>query len=323
MDYYKFESFDITTLIEQHRGKKLEELYENHRTIKNDMGEFIELFWEEKDIPFEINLCKTQKKLLSNLKTVNYIGDYIEKKLKRRGVKTLSDLKFNLNYSGPANQILKLIKNKDYTSLVNNRYITDLDVSFCFQIEDFLFLDIETLGIIDSPIIIVGIGFFKNEKFEIHLFFARELEEEIAICEHLKTQIFPNFKCFITYNGKTFDVPYLANRFLYFFNENPMISDQDLPYEKSNTKFHHIDLYHHCRRVFKGKFKVYSLTNIEEKLLNWSRDNTLPSNLIGSCYRKYKENPERYVGLMKEVIEHNYYDIYSMPLILKTLIANF
>ncbi len=323
MDYYKFESFDITPLVEQYRGKRLQDLYQNHRTISNNMGKFIEFFWEEKDIPNDIDLFKTQKKLLYNLKTVNYIGEYIEKKLNQRGIKTLIDLKYNLNFSCPANQIINLIKNKDYKTLAKIRHINDLDLSFCFKIEDFLFLDIETLGIIDSPVILVGIGFFKNNKFKIHLLFARELEEEIAIYEHLITQIFPYFKSFVTYNGKTFDIPYLANRFLYFFDKNPMISENDPPYEKSNTKFHHIDLYHHCRRLYKGKYNNYSLTSMEENLLRWTRNNTLPSNLVGLCYRKYKDNPKRYIGLIKEIIEHNYYDIYSMPLILKNLLENF
>jgi len=323
MDYYKFESFDITPLVEQYHGQRLEDLYQNHRVIKNNMGEFIEFFWEENDIPTEINLFKTQKKLLYNLKTVSYIGEYIEKKLNQRGIKTLIDLKYNLNFSNPANQIINLIKNKDYKNLSKNRYINDLDVSFCFKLEDFLFLDIETLGIIDSPVILVGIGFFDKGKFKIHLLFARELEEEIAIYEHLKTKILPNFKCFITYNGKTFDIPYLANRFLYFFDKNPMISNDDPPYEKSNTKFHHIDLYHHCRRLYKGQYNKFSLTKMEEKLLRWARGSTLPSNLVGLCYRKYKENSERYIGLIKEVIEHNYYDVYSMPLIFKTILTDF
>jgi uncharacterized protein YprB with RNaseH-like and TPR domain len=102
-----------------------------------------------------------------------------------------------------------------------------------------------------------------------------------------------------------------------------MISEDDTPYDNCNTKFHHIDLYHHCRRLLKGRFQNYSLTNMEEKLLNWTRDNNLPSNLVGLCYRKYKENAERYIGLIKEIIEHNYYDIYSMPLILQTLLTYF
>ena len=322
MDYLKFESFNITPLIEQYNGKKLVELFQNHQVINNEMGTFIEFIWEER-INFKFDLFKTKENLLYNLKIVKYIGDYCEDKLKKRGIKTLKDLRFNLNYSKTASEILNLIYDKDYKALKSNGYINDLDLSFCFEIEDFLFLDIETLGIIDSPIIIVGIGFFENKKFKIQIFFARELEEEIAICEHLKTNILPRFRCFITYNGKTFDIPYLANRFLYFFDENPMISMNDLPYEKCNTNLHHIDLYHHCRRLYKGLYENYTLTNMEEKLLKWKRDNSLPSNLVGVCYKKYKENPERYIGLMKEVIEHNYYDIYSMPLIFKKLLNNF
>ena len=48
MASYDTQSFDITHLIEQYRGKQLEELYqENHQIIKNKMGEFIELIWQE------------------------------------------------------------------------------------------------------------------------------------------------------------------------------------------------------------------------------------------------------------------------------------
>ena len=217
MASYDTQSFDITHLIEQYRGKQLEELYqENHQIIKNKMGEFIELIWQEDNFPCKLNLYQTKKKLLYNLKTVHYIGEFIENRLKGRGIKTLKDLKFlNLRYWESANHILTLIEKKDYENLVKNQYIDDLDVSFCFNIEDLLFLDIETLGLYDNAIIIVGIGFFRNKKYEIHLFFARSLEEEIAICEHLKNEILPNFKTFVSYNGKRFDIPYIANRFLY------------------------------------------------------------------------------------------------------------
>jgi len=320
MDYYNFESFDITHLVEQYTGKKLDDLFKNQRPISNSMGQFLELFWEEDDFLSDVDLLVTKAQLLSNLKTVYYIGENIERKLLGRGIKTLNDLKIYKRYGRSANEMIRLIKTKDYISLCNNKYVYDIDVCFCFKLEDLLFLDIETLGLYDSPIIIVGIGFFKNNKYHIREFFARDLEEEIAICEHLRSKILPNFKSFITYNGKSFDIPYIANRFLYYFDENPMISDEDVPYEKSNTKYHHIDLYHNCRRKFKGMFDKYTLTNMEEKLLNWKRDNELPSSLVGMCYKKFRDDPQRYIGLIKECIEHNYFDVYSMPLILKQLL---
>ncbi|MHA2258731.1 MAG: ribonuclease H-like domain-containing protein [Promethearchaeota archaeon] len=316
------QSFDMTKLVEQYRGKKLEELYqENHRIVENGMGKFIELIWEDDNFPCKLKLSLTRTKLLHNLKIVHYIGEFIENRLKGRGIKTLKDLKYlNFRYRESANNIMSSIREKDYKALKKNRNIDDLDVGFCFNLEDLLFLDIETLGLYNNAIIIVGIGYFKRDKFEIHLFFARSLEEEIAICEHLKSKILPKFKCFVSYNGKRFDIPYIANRFLYYFDENPMISDDDIPYEASNTKFHHIDLYHICRRRLKGVFNKYTLTNIEEQLLNWKRENELPSSMVPVCYKKYQTNPKRYIGLIKECIDHNYFDIYSMPLILKKLL---
>ncbi|KKM67515.1 hypothetical protein LCGC14_1470300, partial [marine sediment metagenome] len=201
MSSFNTQSFDITKLVEQCRGRKLEELYkENYRIITNRMGEFMELVWQVDDLPCNLKLLNTRKKLLNNLKTVHYIGEFVENRLKSRGIRTIKDLRFlNLRYGKSATSILELIKKKDYKALKENRYIDDLDVSFCFNNSDLLFLDIETLGFHDSAIILIGTGWFTNQNFEIHLFFARKLEEEIAICEHLKSDVLPKFKSFVTY----------------------------------------------------------------------------------------------------------------------------
>jgi uncharacterized protein YprB with RNaseH-like and TPR domain len=321
MDFiFNSNGYDITHIIEQYEGKKLEDLFPNHNIIKNEMGEFMEIIWEEDEIPIDLHLPSTKKNLLRNLKTIYDIGENTEGRLIKKGVKSIYDLEAHLKYQKTASSVINLIENKDYKMLSENKNIKDIDLAFCFKDEDLLFLDIETLGIYDSPMIIVGVGYFLNKKFEIHLLFARDINEEIAICEHLRNEVFPNFKCFITYNGKTFDIPYMANRFLYYFDKNPMISKKDPPYENSNTKFHHIDLYHNCRREFKGKFSSYTLSNIETEVLSWKRDNDLPGRLVGYCYKKYKKKPERYTGLIKQCIDHNYYDVYSMPLILKELL---
>ncbi|MFX1239309.1 MAG: ribonuclease H-like domain-containing protein [Promethearchaeota archaeon] len=307
-------------MVEKHRGKKIEDFFQEYDIVSNEMGEFMRFSWKISDFITTLDLNKTRQRLTHNLKIALNIGEKTEKKLKARGLKTLRDLTHTLRYRRPALDVIKLIKGKNHARLIQNRYVCDLDVAFCFDVEDLLFIDIETLGIFDCPMIIVGIGFFKNSHYEIQLFFARTLEEEISICEHLRKSILKNCKCFVSYNGKSFDIPFIANRFLYFFDENPMISEKDLPYKESNTLFHHIDLFHNCRRKYKNEFNSFSLANMEEKLLNFYRTNELPSNLVGACYRKYIENPERYIGLVKECIEHNYFDVYTLPLILEKLL---
>lgn len=318
--YYNFDTFDITQIAEQYKDKKIGDIFPNHAIVRNSMGQFMEIVWEEESLNCDLKLSLSKNKILRNLKTVYYIGENLERQFNKRGVKSLYDLKINLKYNNSAHRVLELIENKKYRSLCRNKSVYDLDVAFCFEVETLLFLDIETLGLYDSPIIMVGLGYFKNNKFEIHILFARDLEEEIAMCEHLKTEILPKYKCFITYNGKSFDIPYIANRFMYFFDENPMISEEEEPYERFNSKFHHIDLYHNCRRKYKGSFENYTLTEMENKLLNMKRENELPSGLVGLCYKKYLEAPLRYVGLVKEIIDHNYWDVYSMPLILQKLL---
>ena len=57
MATHNSQSFDVTDLVEQYRGKKLEELYQdNHRIIKNIMGEFMELIWKEDNFPCNLKL---------------------------------------------------------------------------------------------------------------------------------------------------------------------------------------------------------------------------------------------------------------------------
>jgi hypothetical protein len=318
---YNFESLNITNIIKDYKGKQLDELFKTQKVIENGLGEFLEISRDSNEkIPTTLNLKASRRSILCNLKTVYNIGEITEKRFINKGVKTLYDLRYNIRFRNAANEILSLIKRRDFHNLNRNKYVYDLDTSFCFNQDELLFFDIETLGIYDSPIIIIGLGYYLKETYHIIQLFARGLEEEIALCEHLRAEVLPLFKCFVSYNGKSFDIPYLANRFLYYFDENPMISEADTPYKDFNTKFGHIDLYHNCRRKFKGRFLDYTLSTIEKDLLNWERENELASNLVGICYKKYLKDPEKYIGLVKECIDHNYFDILSLPLIYDKLL---
>ena len=79
-----------------------------------------------------------------------------------------------------------------------------------------------------SVVFLIGIGYLKkdeNEKlnFTTELLFAREIAEEPAILKYF-TEILPKFKMLVTYNGKSFDIPFLRERIAALF-EPEDISD--------------------------------------------------------------------------------------------------
>ena len=314
-------NLDIKSLIEQYSGKRVEDIFPNSSIIENSLGRFLELTWHVTELPMGLTLSSTKEKLISNLKVVDNIGERLETKFRGRGVNTLKDLRWNVKHFSDACKLLDLIERKDFMSLIKNKKIFDLDVSFCFKASDFLFLDIETLGLYFEPVILVGLGNYRENDFEIRLHFARNLDEEMAILDHLRQEEFPKFRCFITYNGKSFDIPFLVSRFLYFFDENPLSTSEGGMSGLINSRYHHIDLFHCCRRRYKGTLSRFNLKSIEENLLNFERGCDLPSSLIGDVYRLYQEDKKKYVGLIKHLIDHNFYDVYSMPLIFEKLLT--
>jgi hypothetical protein len=307
--------------IEQFEGKRINDLYPNHRIIENSSGRFLEIVWDESQTSISLDTQSTHDKLLSNLAIVENIGEKIERRLRSRGISSLKQLKWVKEYNSLATTILDLIEKKDYRALCKYKHVYDIDLSFCFEKSDFLFLDIETLGLYHEPIILIGLGWYNTNSFEIHMLFARDLNEEMALLEHMRKEIFPHFSCFITYNGKSFDIPFIVNRFLYFFEENPLISNEGDFVSQISSNFHHIDLLHNCRRKFKSNLRQFSLINVEKIILNIERKYDLPGYLIGEVYRLYQADKKKYVGLIKLLIEHNFFDIYSMPLIYEKLLV--
>jgi uncharacterized protein YprB with RNaseH-like and TPR domain len=316
----EFYEYDITEAVEEYEGKELTEIFHNHKIKTNEMGSFLNIYWQEK-LSFRSNLVSTKRKLLKNLKAVQNIGVKTENYLKKRGINNLLDLIYHCGYQRNAMEVINQIKEKNFQLLEKNFYIKDIDLLFCFRLEDLLFLDIESTGVYGSSVFLIGLGYFKDGVFKVKQYLARTLEDELAIFERLK-DFLKKFKCFITYNGKTFDIPVIADRFLYYFEENPLISEDDNPYEVSNTLYHHIDLYHNCRRLWKDRFDDYRLSTIEKQLLQIHRDNDIPGAFVGFFYKRYVEKPKKYAGLIRKCIMHNYDDVRNLPFILDKLLEN-
>ena len=87
--------------------------------------------------------------------------------------------------------------------------------------ENFVFLDLETLGLFSRPVILFGVGVIENGHLAVHQYLLRDIEEEqaalIATLDHLSG----DHTALVTFNGKSFDMPYLSDRLAYYGMGSP------------------------------------------------------------------------------------------------------
>ncbi len=172
--------------------------------------------------------------------------------------------------------------------------------------ESLVFFDTETTGLTcggGSYIFLAGIGYFKKNCFIIDQYFLKDLGQEQSFLTLVKDEVLKD-KCLVTYNGKSFDVPFLETR----LTMNGFKSKED-----DGCK--HIDLLHHARRIWKEKIGSCSLSNVEEHILGFKRENDIPGSLIPTLYFSYLSSKDP--RSLKIVFFHNMYDILSLVVLLK------
>ena len=164
-----------------------------------------------------------------------------------------------------------------------------------------LFLDIETTGLSNSPLFLVGVMYFtdadKNEPtFKIDQLFARDYSEEISLLHYIN-KVFANFAVFATFNGLSFDIPFIRNRMIYH-RLNPEIDH------------FHFDILHHSRRKWRGQVPNCKLQTLETRICNRRRIGDIPSDLIPDAYHEFVRTGDTL--LLKEIFQHNALDLITM-----------
>ena len=74
-----------------------------------------------------------------------------------------------------------------------------------------LFLDLETCGLSSVPVFLVGTMQMDGEDFVIRQFFARDYSEEKSLLCRIR-EVVGDADGVVTFNGKSFDVPFLRDR---------------------------------------------------------------------------------------------------------------
>jgi len=165
---------------------------------------------------------------------------------------------------------------------------------------DMLFLDTETTGLSGGAGTIafeVGLGYISGDHFVVEQFLMRDYPEESVLLKEIE-KFMQRFPVLVTFNGRTFDIPLLQNRFL--MNRMKDIHPSEL----------HADVLHAARRVWKLRLGKCTLQRLEQAVLGVSREDDLPGELVPQTYFKYLKNGD--FSPIEKILEHNRQDVVSL-----------
>lgn len=166
--------------------------------------------------------------------------------------------------------------------------------------EEAVFLDIETTGLspMRSFIYLIGLVFIDLKKVTMHItqLIAEDKDEEEEILKLMKERL-KGYKTVVTYNGNSFDLPFIAKRSERYGIEPIAIDSFDM-YEKL--------------RLHKDTLKLDGLKqkNIEKKL-GITREDRYNGGECISFYKDYVKNKNQ--ESFDRFVLHNYDDLLYMP----------
>lgn len=193
---YGFDTRLTKKLKQEYKSVKLEKHFAGNN-VKNDYGQCYSIV-DQLQVKIKCtDHNKPKKTFLSELRIVNGIGEFYEKKLKIEGYKTVNDLLKHQRFCFLAKEFLEILNEGNGHKLMQwleRRYskshqLVFLSSSF-YSMEDFIFIDIESLGLHGSPLFLIGIAYFENQHLKIEQILARDMDEEAAVLAYLneKTQ---------------------------------------------------------------------------------------------------------------------------------------
>lgn len=290
------------TLMDKYKDQRLEDI-EGSEVIENNSGEALKITQKEK-IDFSLDNKEFKKELFCDLKLIPKIGPATEKKLKEQGYNDISSLLEHekyCNYAEEAIEKLEAGSHWDKFNLIRKNSKNKGKMLKCagdLDYDSFKFMDIETLGLSNVPIILIGVAEMdkKGKSITSTQYLLKEKVEEAAVLEGYLSHINED-STLVTYNGASFDVPFIKNRCNHYQIENDI-----LPF--------HYDLIYYARNLWKDKLPNCKLTTIEKHIFNINRVDDVPGSHIPGYYDTYLK--EENIGPLMPIIEHNRLDIVSL-----------
>ena len=298
-----------SSLITKYRDMELSEAIKGNEA-SGDFGSVFTINEELKLGLKKFSREKAKEKMLSELRLLYGIGDTKKKYLNSRGYQTIEDLIYHPAFSNDAKSLVDLINSMDSKRMMEriSHWLSKSDeLVYCcsgfHEKEDFLFFDIETLGLFNRPIILIGAAKFNGDALSINQYFLKDLNQEPEALNQFLSQIGPK-TVLVSYNGKSFDVPYIRERLSYY----------GMPHIKEMT---HFDMLHFSRRAWRSRYPNCRLVTLEKYLFGVERHDDVPSALVPEFYETYLRTGN--IGPVIPIIEHNRQDLITLTNIFSKL----
>lgn len=242
--------------------------------------------------------------LLGDLTLVRGIGEATRRRLAERGCRTITDLMGDPRYRRDAARLLDSVAGgdtRDITAEIERRRKRSdpllLEASRFHAPEEFVFLDIETLGLSSRPVFLIGLGRVSGGTISVRQYLSRSVGEEAATLAAVLPDLEAEGAALVTFNGRAFDVPYIRDRLA----RHGIRADLALP---------HFDLLHFARGRWRNSLGSCRLGALEEGVLGLAREDDVPSRMVPEFYETYRRT--RNPGPLVPVVEHNRQDIVSL-----------
>lgn len=179
-----------------------------------------------------------------------------------------------------------------------------------FHPEKTLFLDTETTGLVGGAgtyVFLVGVGYFHRKSFLTHQFFLSDPQSEKAFLQELSAILCrgpqgAKHSYLVSFNGKSYDLNLLSDRFILQRLENPF------------QHLNHLDLLYPSRLLWRGCFEDCRLQTLEQRILGVHRHEDISSSLIPRTYFHYLRSGQYHS--FRQVFEHNRLDLLTMVTLL-------
>ena len=164
-----------------------------------------------------------------------------------------------------------------------------------------LFFDLETTGLrggAGTVAFVVGFGCFDRYRFHVWQFVLPSFAGERRLLAAVTAAV-SRAHTLVTFNGKSFDVPFTEMRWLYHRLETPL------------TALRHLDLLHPARRLWGPD--TGGLVGLEARVLGFRRQDDVAGFEIPSRYFDYLRSGDP--APLRRVLSHNRLDLASLAML--------